>query len=51
MPRERLTDETQAWFWTPEWQAGEREVDGQLHAARLIGPFKSVEEMKKYLGD
>jgi hypothetical protein len=22
----------QAWFWTPEWQAGEREADAQLAA-------------------
>ncbi|MGH7866067.1 MAG: hypothetical protein ACREP9_00205 [Candidatus Dormibacteraceae bacterium] len=23
-------DPDQAWFWTPEWQAGEREVDEAL---------------------
>ncbi len=23
-------DPEQAWFWTPEWQAGEREVDAEL---------------------
>lgn len=24
----------QAWFWTPEWQAGEREADAQLAAGK-----------------
>jgi AbrB family looped-hinge helix DNA binding protein len=24
---QKLIDATQAWFWTPEWQAGEREAD------------------------
>ncbi len=23
-------DPDQAWFWTPEWQAGEREADAEL---------------------
>jgi hypothetical protein len=25
-------DPSQAWFWTPEWQAGEREADADLAA-------------------
>jgi hypothetical protein len=33
----------QAWFWTPEWQAGEREVDEQI-AAGLTTFFGSTEE-------
>jgi hypothetical protein len=24
----------QAWFWTPEWQAGEREADAEIAAGR-----------------
>ena len=27
-------DPGQAWFWTPEWQAGEREADEDIVAAR-----------------
>lgn len=27
-------DAADAWFWTPEWQAGEREVDEDLAAGR-----------------
>ena len=29
---QKVIDASQAWFWTPEWQAGEREVDAQLVA-------------------
>lgn len=25
-------DPSQAWFWTPEWQAGEREADEEIKA-------------------
>ncbi len=25
-------DPDQAWFWTPEWQAGEREADAEIAA-------------------
>jgi len=44
-------DRSQAWFWTPEWQAGEREVEDDLRAGRTVGPFKTVEEMKKRFRD
>jgi hypothetical protein len=33
----------QAWFWTPEWQAGEREVDEHLAAGRTER-FDSVDD-------
>ena len=33
----------QAWFWTPEWQEGEREVDEHLAAGRTER-FDSVDE-------
>jgi AbrB family looped-hinge helix DNA binding protein len=47
----KLIDADQAWFWTKEWQDGEREVDAELRAGRIIGPFKTVDEMKKHFGD
>jgi AbrB family looped-hinge helix DNA binding protein len=47
----RLIDADQAWFWTPEWQAGEREVEEDIRAGRLSRRFKTVEEMKKHFGD
>lgn len=31
----RAPDPTQAWFWTPEWQAGEREADEDKAAGRF----------------
>lgn len=35
-PRPPLeTDPDQAWFWTEEWQAGEREADADLEAGRV----------------
>ena len=36
-------DPSQAWFWTPEWQAGEREVDADL-AAGHTQFFESEDE-------
>ena len=29
---QKLIDATQAWFWTPEWQEGEREADADVAA-------------------
>ena len=38
---------SQAYFWTKEWQAGEREAEEDLKAGRVHGPFRTVKEMKK----
>ncbi len=38
IPRDQL------WFWTPEWQAGEREVDEDIAAGR-VETFHSAEEL------
>lgn len=43
-----LIDRDQAWFWTEEWQEGEREAEEDIREGRLYGPFDSVEEMKKH---
>jgi hypothetical protein len=42
----KVIDATQAWFWTPGWQAGERDADAQA-AAGLGETFDSGE---KFLG-
>ena len=37
-PVEQINDETdpdQAYFWTPEWQAAEREADEDIEAGRV----------------
>jgi antitoxin PrlF len=31
---QKLIDATQSWFWSPEWQAGEREAEADLAAGR-----------------
>ena len=41
---QKVIDATQAWYWTPEWQAGEREADAEL-AAGLGETFGSGEEL------
>jgi AbrB family looped-hinge helix DNA binding protein len=40
---QKLIDATQAWFWSPEWQAGEREADADRAAGRLES-FASEQE-------
>lgn len=39
----KLIDASQAWFWTPEWQAKEREADADIAAGRRER-FESDEE-------
>ena len=43
-----LIDEDQAWFWTKEWQAGEREVDEAIKKGR-VRSAKNIEELIKAL--
>jgi hypothetical protein len=31
----KVTYATQAWFWSPEWQQGEREAEADLAAGRM----------------
>ncbi len=38
----------QAWYWTPEWQAGEAEADADLAAGRFAR-FHTAEEMDAHL--
>jgi len=42
-------DPDQAWFWTPEWQAKEREVDEEMAAGIPGRVFDSGEEFLTYL--
>ena len=44
----KLIDASQAWFWTPEWQEGERQADAEI-AAGLGMRFESDEEMIAFL--
>jgi len=48
--REALaTTEDQAWFWTEEWQAGEREAESDLAAGRYQS-FDTMEDLIDDLG-
>ena len=44
----QLIDEDQAWFWTKEWQKGEKEVEKDKKRSRTRS-FKNVLELKKHL--
>ncbi len=43
---QKLIDATQAWFWSREWQAGEREAD----ADRAAGGIESFATEEAFLG-
>lgn len=49
MVPKRLIDADQAWFWTKEWQEGEREVDEDIREGRVSGPFNNVDDLMKHL--
>jgi AbrB family looped-hinge helix DNA binding protein len=44
----KLVDADQAYFWTEEWQKGERKADEDIKAGR-VKTFDSVDEAFKYL--
>jgi AbrB family looped-hinge helix DNA binding protein len=44
----KLIDASQAWFWTPEWQEGERQADADIAAGRVTR-FESDEEFLAFL--
>lgn len=40
----KLIDKSQAWYWTEEWQKGEREADADIAAGRYKD-FDTIEEL------
>ena len=38
-----VVDRSQAWFWTPQWQAAEQEASDDIKAGR-VSRFNSAEE-------
>jgi hypothetical protein len=44
-------DSRQSWFWTREWQRGEREAEADIQARRLSGPFKTLNELMEHLSN
>ena len=43
----KLIDASQAWFWTPEWQEGERQADAEI-AAGLGERFRALVDPLRY---
>ena len=46
----RLVDKSQAWFWTPGWQAAEAEAQADIDAGR-VAAFDSLGELIADLDD
>jgi AbrB family looped-hinge helix DNA binding protein len=47
----KLVDADQAWFWSREWQEGEREAEEDIREGRVSRPLRGIAELKKHLGD
>ncbi len=46
---QKLIPKDQAWFWTEEWQKGEREADEAILRGDLVGPFSNIKDALKAL--
>lgn len=44
----KLVDASQAYFWTKEWQEGEREADEDIRAGR-VKKFKNIKDLVRDL--
>lgn len=44
---QRIVPDSQAWFWTKEWQADEKEADEDIKAGR-VSEAMTVQEMREY---
>jgi AbrB family looped-hinge helix DNA binding protein len=47
---QQLVDRDQAWYWSPEWQAAEREADLDIKAGRTAR-FASADEAISFLNE
>ncbi len=45
----KLISKDQAWFWTKEWQAKEKEADEAIARGEISEPFENVEELMQHL--
>ena len=41
----------QAWFWTPEWQEGEREATREIWEGGLSPKFHSMDAVREHLSE
>ncbi len=49
MKKRTSIDRDQAWFWSKEWQRSEAQVDRDIEAGRVSGPFRSVADFVAHL--
>ena len=49
MTPKKLISKDQAWFYTPEWQAKEREADEAIAQGQVSGPFSTATELLSHL--
>src|SRR5712691_8731403 len=47
--RAGLIDPDQRWWWTEEWQKGEREAEWEIRKGKTEGPFSSADELIAHL--
>ena len=47
--RSTTSMEDQLWFWTPEWQEGEREATREIQSEELSPLLNSMDEITKFL--
>jgi len=40
----KAIEEEEAWYWSKEWQAKEREADEAILKGEVLGPFENVED-------
>jgi AbrB family looped-hinge helix DNA binding protein len=45
----QLVPKSDAWFYSKEWQQGEKEVDEALKKGEVVGPFDDIDEALKAL--
>jgi antitoxin MazE len=45
----KLVPKDQAWFWSKEWQAKEKEADEAITKGETIGPFSKASDAVKAL--
>ncbi len=46
---QKLIPRDQAWFWSKEWQEGEREASDEIAQGSLAGPFDTAADLIRHL--
>jgi len=47
--KEGIMRSEEAWFYTEEWQKGEREADEAIAKGEAVGPFENIRDALKAL--